>query len=178
MSRRPLRKMIYVLFIITALGMWYALASAPRVLHVQPSSSAQSNPTGQASRGDHNTSFFSFFSTLFAKFEAKREDLPEIINYRQLAHIDIGEIRRKASLIVKPYSNDEERDEVLNRLEDTEALFDEWIAITEKNIAKAESDGSKSSEEIAEAKEALREMKSGKDFIAQRMQMVKNDSFQ
>lgn len=92
--------------------------------------------------------------------------------------MDIDEIRQKASLIIKPYTTEDERGEVLTRLEQTMTLFEEWIATTEKHIETAERDGSKSREEIDEAKEALREMRNGKGFIAQRMQMVKNDSLQ
>lgn len=127
---------------------------------------------------DDTHSFFAFFSSFFKKHETRTITLPDTIAYKNVADLDIDEVRRKASLIALPYSNDDEREEVLARLAETEALFDEWITITEKNIAKAESDGTKNREEIEEAREALKEMRKGRGFIAQRIQMVENDSLQ
>lgn len=139
---------------------------------------SQGTTASTSSAASKSASFFSFFSSFFSKSDAEKVRSSEIIEYKRVASVDIDEIRHKASLLLKPYSTEDERDEVLRRFEETEELFEEWISITEKNIAKAESAGTKSREEIEEAKEALREMRNGRGFIAQRMQMVKNDSLQ
>ncbi len=173
------RRFTFSLFFIVLIALLFYFTFFVSHSTIDSSASSYDTATNSVHLPNNNThSFFAFFSSFFKKQETRKITLSNTIAYRNVADLDIDEVRRKASLIALPYSNDDEREEVLERLADTEALFDEWINITEKNIAKAESDGTKSREEIEEAREALQEMQKGRGFIAQRIQMVENDSLQ
>lgn len=91
--------------------------------------------------------------------------------------VDVDDVSRRASFIFRPYENAEEKRDVLDRLEETGALFDRMIDTTVDSIEKALSDGSRTTAEIDEAKAALAEMKKGRQFISGRIKMVENDEF-
>ncbi len=165
-----------VLLILIAFAIWHSIISHSNThTNYAPSIVSQKSTTQQ-----HNhAAVFSFLSSLFTKSDTQNAiQLSDIITYQHVLTIDKNDVFQKASCIIKPYSTEEERADVLERLDETAALFDEWIAITEKNIAKAEREVSKTPAEIEEAKQALHEMQKGRGFIAQRMAMVKNDEIQ
>jgi hypothetical protein len=86
--------------------------------------------------------------------------------------IDIAE---KASQVRLPYKSEAGRQDVLRRLEETGRFFEETISSVEKRIAEARSAGSRTPEEIAEAEEALADLKEGKRFIADRIKLVEKN---
>jgi hypothetical protein len=172
---RRLTNTIFLLALATC-AIWYI--ETPR--SITPSNHAPSEVSRESSAQQLNHApIFSFLSSVFSKSDfPKVIQLNEIITYQKVLTIDKNDVFQKASRIVKPYSTEDERADVLERLSETASLFDEWIALTEQNIAKAEREGSKTADEIEEAKQALHEMQKGRGFIAQRMAMVKNDTIQ
>ena len=126
------------------------------------------------------------------KFEKKlydysgleRDDNPDQKEFTEKIHtigktnINIEEVREKASKIRRPYSNEKEKKEVLEKLNLQKDEFKNLIHETKESINEAIEDGTRSDEEIKEAQEALAEYEKGVEFINQRIKMVEDDDFE
>ncbi|MCP4132458.1 MAG: hypothetical protein GY754_15910 [bacterium] len=106
------------------------------------------------------------------------DDLNERIHKRNLTTIDIDNVREQAAVIERPYTNEKEKKEVQDKLGAEKVRFTAMIGETERNIKAARDDGSRTEEEISEAMEALAEMKKGRAFLSNRIEMVENDDFE
>jgi len=97
---------------------------------------------------------------------------PHWSNHMVVNGVDVAE---EASRVRLPYKTEAGRQDVLRRLKETERFFAETISSVEERIAEARTAGSRTPEEIAEAEEALADMKEGRRFIAERIQLVEKN---
>lgn len=119
---------------------------------------------GKHSLGDNEKNIYNFSA----------EDLdPELA----MKELDVSEVTKKMSEQQKPYETEAERQELLKGLKQNETFMKGWINKTEENIASAAQDGSRTEAEMAEANEALGQMKEGLASLQGKIKQVENDDF-
>ena len=120
-----------------------------------------------------------FFAALFKDnadlSDENGEKMNEELRRHNLTTVSVDEGKMEAGEVVLPYTTEEERQDVLKKLRDTEKVFSDMIGTAEKNISEAKSKGTRSADELKEAEDALTEMNIGRDFVASRIRLVEDN---